>query len=173
MALSHQNYLATVRDALDSSLNLRFMPSQEVERQSHPEVEFGESPKLLTNPLHICKNEQEMCLIEGSINSVRISFSIKKKDVEHLLTHMMQRFFALRADRFKIMRRVPADPQNYDFSFLITEDHLSKYKKEELINFILEFMQGVDKEIQEMKLQVISQCRAAAAFFGNSIANNQ
>jgi len=147
MALSHQNYLATVRDALDSSLNLRFLPSEVVERQSHPEVEFNESAKLLTTPLHICKNEMEVCLIEGSINSVRVSFSIKKNDIEHLLTHMMQRFFALRADRFKIMRRVPENPEKYDFSFLITEDHLAKYKKEELINFILEFMQGVDKEI--------------------------
>ena len=69
---------------------------------------------------------------------------------------MIQRFFALRADKFKIMRRVPADPKKYDFSFLITEDHLVKYKKEELINFILEFIQGIDKEISEMKLSMIN-----------------
>ena len=85
---------------------------------------------------------------------------------------MLQRFFALRADRFKIMRRVPADPQKYDFAFLITEDHLMKYKKEELINFILEFMQGIDKEISEMKLAIINQSRIAASYFTNSIANN-
>ena len=94
----------------------------------------------MVNPVNICKNEYEMCLIESSINSVRISFSVKKNEIENLLTHMLQRFLALRADRFKIMRRVPADPEKYDFSFLITEDHLAKYKKEELINFILEFI---------------------------------
>ena len=105
------------------------------------------------------------------MNSCRISFSIKKNEVEHLLTHMLQRFFALRADRFKIMRRKPADPK-YDFSFLITEDHLQKFKKEELVNFILEFIQGIDKEISEMKLTVINQCRIAAGYFANSVANN-
>ena len=63
-------------------------------------------------------------MVEGAINSVRISFSIKKNDMEVLLTHMVQRFLALRADRFKIMRRVPVNPEKFDFSFLITEDHL-------------------------------------------------
>ena len=53
---------------------------------------------------------------------------------------MLQRFFALRADKFKIMRRIPADKDRFDFSFLITDDHLQKYKKEELINFMLEFI---------------------------------
>ena len=72
----------------------------------------------------------------------------------------------------KIMRRIPADKEKYDFSFLITEDHLAKYKKEDLINFILEFMQGIDKEISEMKLAIINQSRIAASFFTNSLANN-
>ena len=56
MTTTHQNYLQTVRDALDASLNLRFMPSQEVERQSHPEIEFAESPKLLMQPITICRD---------------------------------------------------------------------------------------------------------------------
>ena len=123
MAQTHQNYLQTIRDALDASLNLRFMPSQEVERQSHPEIEFAESEKLLMRPIVICRNEHETCLIEGSVNSCRISFSIKKNEIEQLITSMLQRFFALRADKFKIMRRKAADPK-YDFSFLIIEDHL-------------------------------------------------
>ena len=93
------------------------------------------------NSLVISKNEQEACLIEGSVNSCRISFSIKKNElIEALLSYMLQRFFALRADRFKIFRKKSAYPDKYDFSFLITEDHLQKYKKEELINFILEFI---------------------------------
>ena len=136
-------------------MNLRYLPSQEVERQTHPEIEFAESQKLLVNPILITRTDQESCLIEGSVNSCRISYSIKKNDVEHLLTHMLQRFFALRADKFKILRRKPADPK-YDFSFLITEDHLQEYKKEELINFILEFIQGIDKEVTEMKLAIIN-----------------
>ena len=84
---------------------------------------------------------------------------------------MLQRFFSLRADKFKIMRRKPAEAK-YDFSFLITEDHLQKYKKEELINFILEFIQGIDKEVQDMKLQIINSSRQAAGYYANSLANN-
>ena len=171
MAQTHQNYLQSIRDALDASLCLRFMPSQEVERQSHPEIEFAESEKLLMRTITICRNEHEKCLIEGSVNSCRISFAIKKNEIEQLLTNMLQRFFALRADKFKIMRRKPAH-ENYDFSFLVTEEHLQKYKKEELINFILEFIQGIDKEIQDMKLAIINSTRQAATYYSNSVANN-
>lgn len=71
------------------------------------------------------------------------------------------------------MRKKPADPANYDFSFLITEDHLEKYRKEDLINFMLEFIQGIDKEISEMKLAILSQARMSAGYFTNSIANNK
>ena len=124
MAISHQNYLQTIRDCLDSSLNLRYSPSQEVERQSHPEVEFRDSPKLLMQPIYVCRDESAYCYIEGSINSVRISFGIKKNEIETLISSMLSRFFALRADKFKIMRRVPADKDRFDFAFLITDDHL-------------------------------------------------
>ena len=92
--------------------------------------------------------------------------------IESLLSHMIQRFFALRADRFKIFRKKNLEPEKYDFSFLITEEHLRKYKKEDLINFILEFIQGIDKEVSEMKLAIISQTRMAAGFYANSVANN-
>ena len=165
--------MRAIKDALDASLNLRFLPSQEVERQSHPEIEFAESAKLIMNPITITRNEAEVCYIEASVNSCRVSFSIKKNEmVETLLSHMLQRFFALRADKFKIFRRKCAHPDKYDFSFLITEDHLQKYKKEELINFILEFIQGIDKEISEMKLAIINQSRMAAGYYANSLANN-
>ena len=137
MAISHQNYLQTMRDCLDASLNLRYCPSQEVERQSHPEVEFRDSPKLLMTPISICRDDSAICYIESSINSCRISFGIKKNEIETLICGMLQSFFALRADKFKIMRRCPVDSERFDFSFLITDDHLQKYKKEELINFIL------------------------------------
>lgn len=52
---------------------------------------------------------------------------------------MLERFLALRADKFLIMRKKPAH-KDYDFSFLITDEHLIKFKKEEIINFILEFI---------------------------------
>ena len=87
------------------------------------------------NPLIISKSEQERCLIEASVNSVRVSISIKKnQEIEILLTHMLERFLSLRADKFQILRKKPVD--GYDYSFLVTDEHLQKYKKEELVNFI-------------------------------------
>ena len=78
-AESHKEYIKTIRDALDASLNLRFHPSEIVERQVHPEVEMAEKgSKLLMKPLYISYNENENCMIEGSVNSVRISFLIRK-----------------------------------------------------------------------------------------------
>ena len=121
--------------------------------------------------LLIAKSESEKCLIEPSINSVRISVTIKKaQEIEVLLTHMLERFLALRADKFHILRKKPV--KGYDFSFLVTDEHLAKFKKEELVNFILEFIQGIDKEINDMKLAIINQTRIAAAFFTNALANN-
>ena len=40
MVSSATNYLKGISDALDAVLNLRYFPSQLVERQIHPEVEF-------------------------------------------------------------------------------------------------------------------------------------
>ena len=36
--------------------------------------------KLVMKPLTISRTEHEACLIEGSVNSVRISFLVKKGD---------------------------------------------------------------------------------------------
>ena len=111
-------------------------------------------------------------MIEPSINSVRISVSIKKGlEIEHLLTRMLERFMSLRADKFEILRKKPAR-EGFDFSFLISADHMQKYTKTELINFVLEFIQGIEKEISEMKLSVINHARVSAGFFVNSLANN-
>ena len=116
------------------------------------------------NPLVISRSDQEKTLVEASVFSVRISISIKKnQEIEELLTHMLDRFLSLRADKFLILRKKPIE--GYDFSFLITEEHLQKFKKEEMINFILEFIQGIDKEINDMKLAIITQSRLAATCY--------
>ena len=151
---------------------MRYFPSQVVERQVHPEVEFQDNGSLLNEPIVIAKSEHECCLIESSINSVRVSIKIKKgMEIEHLLVRMLERFMSLRADRFEIFRKKPAH-EGYDFSFLISAQHLLTYRKEELVNFILEFVAGIDKEINELKLDVINSARFAANFFTNACSNN-
>ena len=172
MANTTENYLINIRNALESTLNLRYFPSQIVERQVHPEVEFQDNPTLLLDPILISKSEMESCLIEASVNSVRISLSIRKNDeLVILLTHMLERFMSLRADKFEILRKKPVD--GYDFSFLVSADHLQMYKKEELINFIIEFIHGIDKEINDLKLCVTSHAGTSARFFTNGLSNNK
>ena len=112
-------------------------------------------------------------MIEASVNSVRVSISIKKNDdLASLLTEMVERFMSLRADKFDILRKKPIN-NDFDFSFVIVADHLQKYKKEELINFIVEFIHGIDKEINDLKLLVTSHCGTAARFFVNGASNNK
>lgn len=44
--------------------------------------------------------------------------------------------------------------QGYDISFLITNFHTEEMLKHKLVDFIIHFMEEVDKEISEMKLFV-------------------
>ena len=44
--------------------------------------------------------------------------------------------------------------QGYDISFLITNVHTEEMLKHKLVDFIIQFMEEVDKEISEMKLFV-------------------
>ena len=78
----------------------------------------------------------------------------------------------LRADKFEILRKKPIN-DNYDFSFLISAEHLQRYKKEELINFIIEFIHGINKEISDLKLCVTSHAGTAARFFTNGASANK
>ena len=166
-------YLTAIKQALDATLNLRYYPSQVVERQVHPEVEFQDNPSLMLDPIYISKNEQEQCFIEASVNSVRVSIAIAKNDeLSTLLTKKLGDFMTLRADKFEILRKKPISDQ-YDFSFLISAQHLQVYKKEELINFIIEFIHGINKEISDLKLCVSEHAATAMKFYVNAASANE
>ena len=47
--------------------------------------------------------------------------------------------------------------QGYDISFLITNFHTEEMLKHKLVDFIIQFMEEVDKEISEMKLFVCGE----------------
>ena len=51
-------------------------------------------------------------------------------------------------------RRLTCLAQGYDISFLITNFHTEEMLKHKLVDFIIQFMEEVDKEISEMKLFV-------------------
>ncbi|KAL6011287.1 Actin-related protein 2/3 complex subunit 4 [Asimina triloba] len=164
---------------------MKNFPCQEVERHNKPEVELivgsfinpvefwmkvqdyvkkylKTSPELLLNPVLICRNEAEKCLIETSINSIRISMKrskVKQADeLENILTKKFLRFLSMRAEAFQVLRRKPV--QGYDISFLITNFHCEEMHKHKLIDFI-----DIDKEISELKLSVNTRGRLVATEF--------
>eukprot|EP01034_Spumella_vulgaris_P027082 gene27082-33755_t len=53
------------------------------------------------------------------------------------------------------MRRKAVD--GYDISFLITHSHLEKLWKHKLVDFIIQFMEDIDKEISGMKIAINSR----------------
>ncbi len=65
-------------------------------------------------PVVISRNENERVLIEGSVNSIRISIAIKKSDeLEKILSHKFMRFMMMRADNFVILRRKPVKVSDF------------------------------------------------------------
>lgn len=72
------------------------------------------SKEVLLQPLVVARSDQERCLIEGSINSVRISIGIKQSDeMERVLVDRFSRFLAQRADDFVILRRAAVKVREY------------------------------------------------------------
>jgi actin related protein 2/3 complex subunit 4 len=125
---------------------------------------YRASKEVLLTPLCISRNENERVLIEPSINSTRISIKIKQADdVERILCHKFTRFLMQRAEAFVILRRqaVPG----YDISFLVTNTHTEVMLKHKLVEFIVAFMEEVDKEVSEMKLAVNARARIVAEQF--------
>lgn len=165
MSQSLRPYLTAVRRTLEASICLINFNSQVVERHNKPEIEVKNSKELLLNPVVISRNEKEKVLIETSINSVRISVAIKQSDdIERILAHKFTRFMMMRADNFVILRRKPNDP-NYDISFLVTNFHVESMYRYKLIDFIIHFLEEIDREINEMKLAINARARITAEEF--------
>ncbi|KAH9595955.1 Actin- protein 2/3 complex subunit 4, variant 3 [Schistosoma haematobium] len=157
-------YLNAVRHTLNAALCVQNFSSQVVERHNKPEIEVRTSKELLLNPVIISRNEKERVLIEGSINSVRVSIAIKQSDeIEKLLCRKFTRFMMTRAEDFVILRRKPVP--GYDISFLITNFHTEQMSKAKLVDFVITFMDEIDKEISEMRLAVNSRARQCAEEF--------
>jgi len=164
MAISLKPYLDCIRATLDAALCLQNFGSQEVERHNKPEVEAGFNKELLLNPIVIYRSKQtgERTLIEGSVNSVRVSIAIKKSDeLDIILAKRFLRFLTQRAENFIVLRRKPIE--GYDISFLITNFHLEEMYKHKLVDFIIQFMQDIDAEITDMKSSVSTRARSVAS----------
>ena len=197
MAISLKNYLENLDRALDVALCLRNFPSQLVEKHIKPEIElasfelamatkqeekirgakveipeekFAKKNYKVLNPIYVARSNQEYCLIEPSINSVRISFVFKKMaPLDKMIVKKVASFFQKRAETLFILRKVPIE--GYDMTFLITNFHLEKFDKRLLINWLLDFCDSIAKEINEIKLNLNSQARIASSFLVRKMAN--
>ncbi|CAG2064589.1 unnamed protein product [Timema podura] len=164
MSATLRPYLTAVRHTLTAALCVDNFSSQVVERHNKPEVEVRTSKELLLCPVVISRNEKEKVLIESSVNSVRVSISVKQSDeIEHILCHKFMRFMMMRAENFVVLRRKPV--KGYDISFLITNFHTEQMYKHKLVDFIIYFMEEIDKEISEMKLVTNARARIVAEEF--------
>jgi len=151
-------YLQVIKDTLTAAICLQNFASQRIERHNKPEVEVRLDKELLLNPVIIARNESEKVLIEGSINSVRISICINKKDpMDTMLADRFSRFLMQRAEDFEILRR--KTQPGYDISLLITNFHTEEMWKHKLVDFIIEFLTNIDQDISTMKLNVNSRSR--------------
>eukprot|EP00035_Acanthoeca_spectabilis_P020075 m.431043 g.431043 ORF g.431043 m.431043 type:complete len:171 (-) comp17247_c0_seq1:93-605(-) len=164
MSKTLETYLKAVRATLEAAMCLENFSSQVVERHNKPEVEVARNAEVLLTPVVVSRNKQEKVLIEGSINSLRVSISIKKSDnIEMILCKKLMRFMMMRAENFFILRRKPVE--GYDISFLITNFHTEQMYKSKLVDFVIQFMEDIDKEISEMKMMVNWRARTVAEEF--------
>ena len=153
-----RNYLEAIRTTLDAALCIQNFPSQRVERHNKPEVELRKSKELLLTPVTISRTDKEEILIEGSVNSIRMSVKIKQMDaMEMWITDRFVRFLEQRAEVFDILRRKSLD--GYDISFLITNKHIERKNKEKIIDFLVMFLTDIDAEINEIKLDTSARAR--------------
>merc|ERR1711934_934459 len=156
MSATLKPYLMAVKRTLQAAMCVENFSSQKVERHNKPEIEVRESQELLLNPVIVSRNEKERVLVEPSINSIRVSIAIKQADdIEKLLCHKFMGFM--------ILGRKPIE--GYDISFLITNFHTDEMYRHKLIDFVVQFMEEIDKEISEMKLCVNSRARICAEEF--------
>ncbi|KAJ3439422.1 arp2/3 complex 20 kd subunit [Anaeramoeba flamelloides] len=164
LAQTLKPYLDCIRKTLESAICLQNFASQVVERHNKPEVEAQTSKELLGNKVVISRTENERVCIESSINSTRISISLKNSDdLETILTKKFMRFMTIRAEKFFILRRKAVE--GYDISLLITNTHTEEMYKHKLIDFVIEFMKSIDSEINKMKLHVNQRARVVAVQF--------
>ena len=75
-----------------------------------------------------------------------------------LLTIPLLTFFLSLLDSFGILSGM----QGYDISFLITNFHTEQMYKHKVVDFIIQFMEDVDKELSEMKLNLNARARICA-----------
>ena len=201
--ISHDAYLENVKDALLSALCLVDLPSQEWDRcalvlrkwgqhralsacgaarMSRPEVEWQDSPELVLEPVTISRTALQQCLIEPSINSVRLSVRVsaslhtnqgaaavqtpsgmlQAQQEDAVGQWLLERLFAFLAkpacaEQLLIVRKRPCP--GYHLSFLITAAHCQAHSPVRLVEAVCQLLEGLPAAFG-FRLALSSQSRA-------------
>lgn len=112
--MGYESYVSSIKSALSAALCLRDFPSTLFEKDNKPYIELtGYTPKvdsLILKPIYLARNKREVFLIEPSINSCRISFTVKKSDeIDKLIAGKFSGMLAARAEFFELVRRKPIE----------------------------------------------------------------
>lgn len=87
-------------------------------------------------------------------------FFIRKRILALLYKEIMSKWFGT-----PVIHDSDFCVQGYDISFLITNFHTEQMYKHKLVDFVIHFMEEIDKEISEMKLSVNARARIVAEEF--------
>ena len=60
---------------------------------------------------------------------------------------------------------VSGGQRGYDISFLVTNFHTEEMLKHKLVDFIIQFMEDIDKEVSAMKIAINARARIVATEF--------
>jgi len=157
-AVAKKPYYDSIRSMLHAALCLSNFPSMKVECHNKPEIEMPSAKEVIMTPYILSRSEGEKVMIEPSINSIRLSVRVQQPDsLTSVLVDRYARFLMLRAEQFKILRRKPMD--GYDVSFLITNTHMETFLREQLVDFLVDFIATVDAQVSLLKLSVNMRAR--------------
>jgi hypothetical protein len=70
-----------------------------------------------------------------------------------VLTGKFTRFLMMRAESFVVLQRKPAE--DYDISFLITNEHTDMMWKHKVVDFLIQFMEDVDAQVCARKCRCV------------------
>lgn len=87
----------------------------------------------------------------------------KCNPLEDVICAMYMKFLMQRAESLQILRRVALE--NFDISFLITDEHCLRMNRQKLVDFICHFIGDMDAEMNQMKLSLNTRGRAVADGF--------
>ena len=96
---------------------------------------------------------------------VKLSFSANGQNTGTLSINKTPTGSYSSINGFKDGNGINSSSYDYDISFLITNFHTESMYRYKLIDFIIHFMEEIDKEINEMKLAINARARITAEEF--------